>query len=501
MISLSYFAVSTFHGRAQSFPTVWIIGFAPHLAVLYVIILCGAIYGLATIFTGGTADLQATVQTVNISLAEDFYSCLLKLGILVLTSAADATYMTEGPSLAVPATTWIEALEFQKKAGFEYINDPPDTSSTPALATGSLRHRVKISTPTGGDYTAFSAPNKQRRRHSRSGRRRSSVGFSSFSVSSTATQSDVGSGYASHNVRVGSGADASSGSEQRRKGADRFRWLVIVYRVRMAYRLVLWTTRVCKSVLKRAAANARIKLFGSGGDDFEDEDNRIAMSALAERLTDDDYYSAFVTGTELPDIDESGEFDPDPDDEDYDEDLDDDDEEEEDFRDEERRVVTTYSEQDLFPELEDSDISLLSLLNPQSREERHLANVMRAHLSTNQILTRNRMIQQEVDDEGWETDDSTDSEYETANLLALIAEIRSSRKVATTINSDDDDEDATYQPSLCVVCHCNQRNIVLWPCKCLAVCEDCRVSLAVRNFKGCVCCRRDVVSFSRLYVP
>lgn len=53
----------------------------------------------------------------------------------------------------------------------------------------------------------------------------------------------------------------------------------------------------------------------------------------------------------------------------------------------------------------------------------------------------------------------------------------------------------------CVVCQSAARTIIVWPCRCLSLCDDCRVSLAMNNFDKCVCCRRDVLSFSRIYVP
>ncbi|KAI9832209.1 MAG: hypothetical protein M1826_002213 [Phylliscum demangeonii] len=53
----------------------------------------------------------------------------------------------------------------------------------------------------------------------------------------------------------------------------------------------------------------------------------------------------------------------------------------------------------------------------------------------------------------------------------------------------------------CVVCQTSPRTILVWPCRCLSLCEDCRVSLAMNNFGSCVCCRRDVLGFSRIYVP
>lgn len=57
------------------------------------------------------------------------------------------------------------------------------------------------------------------------------------------------------------------------------------------------------------------------------------------------------------------------------------------------------------------------------------------------------------------------------------------------------------QPPQCVVCQCMPRTVIVWPCRCLSLCDDCRVSLAMNNFDKCVCCRREVLSFSRIYTP
>lgn len=54
---------------------------------------------------------------------------------------------------------------------------------------------------------------------------------------------------------------------------------------------------------------------------------------------------------------------------------------------------------------------------------------------------------------------------------------------------------------VCVICHVNSRQVILWPCKCLAVCESCRVALSLREFRSCVCCRKKVEAFSKVYVP
>ncbi|KAJ1800615.1 hypothetical protein LPJ59_000962 [Coemansia sp. RSA 2399] len=52
---------------------------------------------------------------------------------------------------------------------------------------------------------------------------------------------------------------------------------------------------------------------------------------------------------------------------------------------------------------------------------------------------------------------------------------------------------------MCVVCWVNTRCVMLRPCRCLCMCNECRIALAARNFGHCPCCRRDVVGYSRVY--
>ena len=43
-----------------------------------------------------------------------------------------------------------------------------------------------------------------------------------------------------------------------------------------------------------------------------------------------------------------------------------------------------------------------------------------------------------------------------------------------TFEDGDQDDDFTND---CVVCAENKRTIILWPCKCFAICDDCRITL------------------------
>ncbi|KAJ1728408.1 hypothetical protein LPJ61_004045 [Coemansia biformis] len=53
--------------------------------------------------------------------------------------------------------------------------------------------------------------------------------------------------------------------------------------------------------------------------------------------------------------------------------------------------------------------------------------------------------------------------------------------------------------TLCVVCWSNARCVMLRPCRCLCLCNECRAALVVRNFDHCPCCRRTVAGYSRVY--
>ncbi|KAH7343797.1 hypothetical protein B0J17DRAFT_643970 [Rhizoctonia solani] len=63
------------------------------------------------------------------------------------------------------------------------------------------------------------------------------------------------------------------------------------------------------------------------------------------------------------------------------------------------------------------------------------------------------------------------------------------------------DEDSR---TVCVICTVEPRSVICWPCRCLALCDECRGSLASRMGAGkhqCPCCRRGVEGYSRIFIP
>ena len=118
---------------------------------------------------------------------------------------------------------------------------------------------------------------------------------------------------------------------------------------------------------------------------------------------------------------------------------------------------------------------LATLLDPQTPEDRAQAQALGRHLKAPNILTRS-------------TYHSTTGASTSLESIILQQRRQSSATPSSSYSS-------------CVVCQSATRTIIVWPCRCLALCEDCRVCLAHNNYKSCVCCRQGVEGFSRIYVP
>ncbi|SCW00708.1 LAFE_0C10198g1_1 [Lachancea fermentati] len=89
----------------------------------------------------------------------------------------------------------------------------------------------------------------------------------------------------------------------------------------------------------------------------------------------------------------------------------------------------------------------------------------------------------------------TRSQYSKLNEPAILREVMIERLLTSAQPASSDSSGIDLA---CVVCKTNPRNIVLWPCRCFALCEECRVSLGLRGFKTCICCRSPVNGYSKL---
>ncbi|KAK4215675.1 hypothetical protein QBC37DRAFT_418712 [Rhypophila decipiens] len=173
---------------------------------------------------------------------------------------------------------------------------------------------------------------------------------------------------------------------------------------------------------------------------------------------------------------------------------------------------------------------LARLLHPQSPEEREEARALAVHLTSESIMTRSRFRLHEqrqraqvllTNRQHFRLGPEKMSAEEEARRLEQL--LLSRRRAAAEKQQRDGNGNGTESMAAaeggggeswatgaaglgpdgpqCVVCQCAPRTIIVWPCRCLSLCDDCRVSLAMNNFDKCVCCRREVISFSRIYVP
>jgi Zinc finger, C3HC4 type (RING finger) len=160
---------------------------------------------------------------------------------------------------------------------------------------------------------------------------------------------------------------------------------------------------------------------------------------------------------------------------------------------------------------------LAELLHPKTPEQRAEAQAMAAHLTSETILTRSRYqdLQQRERSKiltssrhrpsGLPSGSlSIEEEAEVLEHLIISRRAFHAATASTTAQPSSWAEGASGLGEggpQCVVCQSAPRSIIVWPCRCLSLCDDCRVSLAMKNFETCTCCRSRVSSFSRIFVP
>jgi hypothetical protein len=110
------------------------------------------------------------------------------------------------------------------------------------------------------------------------------------------------------------------------------------------------------------------------------------------------------------------------------------------------------------------------------REEDELCTISRS--SSRGVLTRSKVRQLE------------ESSLDNRNALSHYRSL-TDLPLLTPPTNDRNSENWRLQ-SACVVCRGSERNILIMPCRCLAICDPCREELALRKISSCPTCRRKV---------
>lgn len=454
---LSYFAWSVFNGNLLYFPTVCIIGYLPNLIISCAIIVCFAVYLLSALMAGGTDNLATSWARANISLKDDFYGCLFKIGVLALTVTSQATFDQETTIVKQPSCTWIE-----NEVDFEFKKPTAKPAEPTELAPPLLNVQSENLPPYMQSYARQSPYGKEsplppeltkNQAHPKADRSYKVTTFSRFHMLAKILQALV--------------------------------LIMAQFLFNVCWNLGLkhvWRPKTepdehnsneeTEPLQNQEAANFEV----CNGDDVENYQKLLWGDLLSEKdgsedyVPEDDAYSTDEEGLEY----------------------------ESDFENEGTRSASDYVShvarqrgrvsqepttkstlQELYDLIIPTESSLLSLLAPKIPKDVETKRILISHLEDAEQghpVTRSRYSKRTWD--------------ESQALLRLIEERR--RKFVA------DDE---VRETLCVVCQTAHRQIILWPCRCLSLCDECRLALVTQDFKGCVCCRREVTSFSKIYVP
>ena len=542
------------------FPTVCIVGFIPHLLILIGIVFCACIYFLALSlavvsppvglpppqslkerFQNAIDNLQVHSQIgiLQLRMQDDFYSALLKLGFSVLTIASEAVYLNEGRRIGVGKWTWLEERRLRE---FENARQPFDNVFGDGVAEGMTLTEERALQPIEGGRAWKS-------------------GYARERTTKILKAKDQGA----HPRTGADGVGALQRGGRYLMAWEFFhgifwlslRWFLTILTktldvVGISWR-PLWSKRKGKKehdpaeneghLLKQPGSidfwllsdDGILSLPQNDNVDVEKETKkrlRIASDRWGEeeeRQLDSTLYDWWTHGGWWGDRDDSGTYQAPIDDEDIDDSTsiksvstthDTDWESEDDGYQTptQRHPYTRRSFSPSYDPITDHTIDpthLARLLNPKDPEARQEARMLAAHLSSDKILTRSQYRQAEAIDKAHVL---TSTRHRPAGFLPSLpngrltpseeAEILEylilSRRAASTQPSEtwrDGAEGLGAGGPQCVVCQSAPRTILAWPCRCLSLCEECRVSLAMNNFTTCVCCRTEVVGFSRLFVP
>ncbi|KAI2991580.1 ThiF family protein [Aspergillus niger] len=547
------------------FPTVCIVGFVPHLLILLGIIACVFIYAFALIITAFSLPTQTSgplslrerfslahenmqgasqIQNIRLNWHEDFYSTLLRIGYTALTAASEAVFLNEGRRVSARRMTWLEQDRLaeieshRKQSSWNLRSDPSGDmcsengeldfdipESTVEWESGYSREK-KIEKPKPG-----SRPVRPQNDAGGVGTFRGVVrcyhGFAFFRGIFYLVLKWISYGLDKLLSRMGitarpqwlkSAVGSPKDSQKKRKGN------------RMDT-LDFWIL----------TDDGVLEMPDDHEFDVEREMRKRERNQAAgweesdERRLDEKLYGWWKVGGSWGNQDQTSDYTPSVGD------WEDTtsvismsttaDSEWEGYESDGRRTPT---QEDPFPgrfSRESTpaheplvDIGALArLLDPRDQESRHEARILSAHLAAGRegrIMTR-RQFQKHVERDRAQillssrlarpsTYESTNgkrkptSEEEAELLENLILSRRAEMSSARSTDEQTWESGASgLGPSgpPCVICQTNPRSIITWPCRCLCICEDCRVSLAMNNFGNCVTCRQDVAGYVRLWVP
>ncbi len=546
------------------FPTVCIVGFLPHMLILIGIIICAFIYSLALLlcflspptegppprsladrFRLARENMQANAQLTSIGLdmQEDFYTALLKIGFSALTVASEAVYLNEGQRISVARLTWLEEERMKEVEAFASSNDPSRRLGVhlERLKPGDFSEDGSLRPWKSGYDKATSVKAVKGYRFSdaragadgighmqRGGRYLVAGQFfrgifwlwvSWIRVMTNKALDKAGIRLRPQWLQRPKREDGDQGSQdglvQKPPPASLDFWILsdegvlespkddnvdVAYEMRKRQ---LSESEHWGGKEERNLDSSTYDWWKSGGWWGEKDESGPYQAAIR----DDDTTSMISMSTATTETDNEDSMDigsgastptqrhPYP------------------YR--SRSVSPTPSIDYADNALDLNDLA--RLLDPKDKQARNEAHMLSHHLAATHVTTRSQYRHAQsfattrlLTSTRYRPSDSSVpvtgplSAEEEAQLLEQMIVNRRSKPIDANQAADSWRDGAAGMGQggpQCVVCQSAPRTVLAWPCRCLSLCEECRVSLAMNNFGTCVCCRQDVVGFSRLFVP
>lgn len=574
-----YFLVQS--GNASSvfvrIPTVFLVGFLPHLTILIGLCGCAAIYGLALLLTALSLpqdnqpprtmrerlsmafdNLQAKIHMsvaapFSLDWTDDFYTVLLKAGFSILTAASEAVYLNEGTNIRVSQLTWLEEKRIDELAKQKGLLFKRTLESIPQDLHGSMIAEGVTSVDESGGLANSSAGLVLRSGYARERKAKRKGPTSGLPA---AAETDDGVGTVQRRSRWIGAFMFMKGVFWLMAGFEAKAMALILQKLGITYR-PQWLSRLIGEPHSpkdnahqhgdvpveglqfwRLSEDGSLRLPQDTNVDVEAETRRrldhagqlgIAAGEAEEKIGES-LYTWWKFGGWWGEVDSSGDYQAQEQEDDTTSVIStstalSDSEAWSDTDDDGRRTPT---QNDPYPgprgsTLEADDMlnpsHLASLLDPSTPEAQEEAKMFARHLRSEGVLTRSQ-YRKNLERENTrllfssrlqsnEFRSSANSTLSPAEEERALEQFILNRRVGNSGHSastgggtwDTGAEGMGSGGPQCVVCQLSPRTILVWPCGCLSLCDDCRVGLATRNFSACVCCRTDVVAYSRLYVP